>query len=130
MRKMARQRLSLANSVHRTLKAEEHTAELRINETEEYLGVLRRQKAIIQMQVSEAEEEIGSVRESLDNDEIPEISLSDDEDDTSSDIYPPLSSDQIARIDTSGSDGSSDITSNMEDQSGSPNNTSISSKVN
>lgn len=127
---MARQRLSHANSVRQTLKAEEHVADLRINETEEYLGVLRRQKAIIQIQVSEAEEEIGSVRESLDSDEIPEISLSDDEDDASSDVYPPLSSDRITQMGTSSSDNSSNITSNIGNQSGSPNNTSILSKDN
>jgi len=54
---------------------------MHINEAEEYIGLLRARKAAIQTQVADAEEQIGVVRDILDSDGIPEISLADDEDD-------------------------------------------------
>lgn len=64
-----------------TLHAQEELEAMRINEAEEYLGLLRAKMAITQVQVAEADEQIGIVRELLNSDGIPEVSLSDDEDD-------------------------------------------------
>ena len=58
-----------------------------INETEEYLGILREKKALLHLRLAEADDQIGVVREVLDSDGIPEVSLSDDED-SSSDTFP------------------------------------------
>ena len=87
------------------MEAEEEFATVHINETEEYLGLLREKRAIIQTRVSNAEEKIGMAQEVLDSNGIPEISLSDDEDANSSD-YPP-SSDFMA-TETSSADSGSD----------------------
>ena len=78
---------------------------MHINETEEYLGLLREKRAIIQTRVSDVEEKIGIAREVLDSDGIPEISLSDDEDASSSD-YPPSSDFMV--METSSADSGSD----------------------
>jgi hypothetical protein len=65
--------------VRATLKAEEDTATMHINEIEEYLGILQEHKCSLEMQVAEAEEQISMVWEILDSNGIPEVSLSDDE---------------------------------------------------
>ena len=92
-RKGARQALSFARAVRASLKADEDSASMHINEIEEYLGILREEKASIESQVAEAEEQIGMVREMLDSNGIPpEVSLSDDEDASTTSI-PPASSD-------------------------------------
>ena len=67
-------------------------ASMHINEIEEYLGILQEEKASIESQVAEAEEQIGMVREMLDSNGIPEVSLSDNEDASTTSI-PPASSD-------------------------------------
>jgi hypothetical protein len=71
--------LSFARAVRATLKAKQDSASMHINEIEEYLGILREEKAFIDMQMVEAEEQVGMVREVLDSEGIPEVSLSDDE---------------------------------------------------
>jgi hypothetical protein len=91
-RKGARQALSFARAVRASLKADEDSASMHIDEIEEYLGILREEKASIESQVAEAEEQIGMVREMLDSNGIPEVSLSDDEDASTTSI-PPASSD-------------------------------------
>jgi hypothetical protein len=100
-RKGARQALSFARAVRASLKADEDSASMHINEIEEYLGILREEKASIESQVAEAEEQIGMVREMLDSNGIPEVSLSDDEDASTTSI-PPASSDFMC-LDVSGS---------------------------
>lgn len=93
-----------------TLLAEENSASRQIDETEAYLGLLRAKKAMIQVRVSEAEEQLGMVKEVLDSDGIAEGAESDDE------VFfatsPPRSSDFVS-IDTdseSDSDSHSDST--------------------
>lgn len=102
-RNNARQALSFARALRATLTAEEACATRKITETEEYLGILRRQKAIIHLQVEEADAQIGEVKQALDSDNIPEISLSDNEDGSSDPVLPPTS------------DSSSHDTSEMHD---------------
>ena len=51
-----------------------------INEMEEELGCLRIRRAMMEVQISEADDQIARVREMLNREGIPEISLSDDED--------------------------------------------------
>ena len=91
-RKGARQALSFARAVRASLKADEDSASMHTNKIEEYLRILREEKASIESQVAEAEEQIGMVREMLDSNGIPEVSLSDDEDASTTSI-PPASSD-------------------------------------
>ena len=64
---------------------------------EEYLGLLRAKKAMIQIRVSEADEQLGMVREALDGDGIGEVALSDDGS-SSSAPSPPRTSDCIYPI--------------------------------
>jgi hypothetical protein len=64
---------------------------MHINEIEEYLGILRVNKCSLEIQVAEAEEQIGKVREVLDSNGIPEVSLSDDESTYSVPSSPTLS---------------------------------------
>jgi len=90
----ARRALSFARAVRNTLQAEEDFASMCIHETEEYLALLRESRANIKMQVAEANEQITLVQEVLESDGISEISLSDDED-SSSTSSPPHSSDFI-----------------------------------
>lgn len=88
-RNAARRALTLARAVRASLEAEENTVEHQINETEEYLGLLREKQAITQMRKAEAEEQVGMVRDVLDQDGIPEISMSDSgSDDDADDIDP------------------------------------------
>jgi len=89
-RASARKALSFARAVRATLQAEEQSAIMHINETEEYLGLLREKKALIELRLAEAHDQVGAVREVLDSDGIPEISLSDDEE-SSSVTSPPTS---------------------------------------
>ena len=88
-----------------SLKAEEEYAAMQINEIEEYLGLMREKQADIHLQVAEAEEQVGLVHEVLESDGIPEVSLSDDEDSSSS--LHPTPPDYIDRnlssLDTGGS---------------------------
>jgi hypothetical protein len=79
---------------------------MHINETEEYLGLLRARKALVELRLSEADDQVGIVREILDSDGIPEISLSDDED-SSSVVAPPTSPKNIGM-------NSSDVDSDTE----------------
>ena len=67
---------------------------MRINETEEYLGLLCKKMAMIQTQVAEADEQTNQVREVLCSDRIAEDSHSDDDDSTSA-SSPPRSSDYL-----------------------------------
>jgi hypothetical protein len=75
----ARQAPSFTWAVHATLKAKQDSASMHINEIEEYLRILQEEKAFIDMQMVEAEEQIGMVREVLDSEGILEVSLSDDQ---------------------------------------------------
>ena len=103
-----------------TLVAEEDKASKQIDEMEEYLGLLRSQKAVIQIRVSEADEQLGMVKEALDNDGIAEVSQSDDEDSAGS--SPPQSSD-YACIDSDSdydSDNQSVNTSDTSIEQGKP----------
>lgn len=75
-----------------TLRAEEDYALMEINETEEYLGLLREKMSMIQAQVIGADEQIAMVRGKLDSDGLLENPHSDEEDSTSA-SSPPRSSD-------------------------------------
>jgi len=101
-RRGTRRALSFARAVRATLKAEEEHATMQINEIEEYLGILREQKATIQSKVAEADYQIGLVQDVLHTGGIPEIPLSDDED-----TFGPSSSGPFSfttHTDTGGSD--------------------------
>jgi hypothetical protein len=93
--------------------AEENSASRQIDETEAYLGLLRAKKAMIQVRVSEAEEQLGMVKEVLDSDGIAEGAQSDDE------VFfatsPPRSSDFVS-IDTD-SESDSDHSDSTPDTS-------------
>lgn len=85
---------------------------MRIDEAEEYIGLLRASQAAIQTQVADADEQIGIVRHILDSDGIPEISLSDEDDgDPSSEFHPPSSDFVSAPYAGSDSDFESDHSS-------------------
>ena len=53
---------------------------MHINEMEEYLGILWEKKAVIQLTLAVADDQIGAVGEALDRNGIPETSLSDNDD--------------------------------------------------
>jgi hypothetical protein len=89
--------------VRATLKSKQDSASTHINEIEEYLGILREEKAFLDMQMVEAEEQVGMVREVLDSEGIPEVSLSDDEQPSPS-SSPPTSSISMLGTDSEGSD--------------------------
>ena len=112
-RASARKALSFARAVRATLQAEEQSAIMHINETEEYLGLLREKKALIELRLAEAHDQVGAVREVLDSDGIPEISLSDDEE--SSSVTSPPTSPKNVGLDSSDveSDAESDAESSV-----------------
>lgn len=90
----ARRTLGYVQAVRATLRAKIDSAMKEINETEEELGCLRIRKVMMEVQMSEADDQIAMVREMLNKDGIPEIPLSDHEDDDQlSDFrqYPPPS---------------------------------------
>ena len=87
--------LTFARAVRATLLAEEDMASKKIDEMEVYLGLLRAKKTMIQIQVSEADEQLGMVKEALDSDGIAEVSQSDDEGDSVA-SSPPHSSDFVS----------------------------------
>ena len=95
-RNSARRALGLARAVRTTLEAQSHAAAMQIAEMEEYVGLmrlesesitdleeflgsLRQRKAVIDLRGLEADEQIGAVRQILDNHGIPETPLSRDE---------------------------------------------------
>lgn len=91
-----------------TLLSQQHLADTEINETEEYLGILRAKKAAIELRVGEAEEQIGVMREVLDEHGIRDTPLSGEGGTPSSDGYPlPPSSSPASKshIDQATSDG-------------------------
>jgi len=70
---------------------------------EEYLGILREKRAVIQLTLTAADDQIGVVGDALDSSGIPETSLSDDDNDDNDsddnddfDGIPPFSSDNPA----------------------------------
>ena len=67
-------------AVRATLKSKIETAMKEIIEMEEELGCLRIRRAMMEVQISEADDQIARVQEMLNQEGIPEISLSDDED--------------------------------------------------
>ena len=70
---------------------------LEINETKEYLGLLRHKQAVIQWKLKNAEEQIGAVCNALCDDGISELS-SDEEDNEAEadDLTPPVPSKDLA----------------------------------
>ena len=70
---------------------------LEIDETEEYLGLLRHKQAVVQQRLKNAEEQIGAVRNALCDDGISELS-SDEEDNEAEadDLTPPVPSKDLA----------------------------------
>lgn len=96
--------------MHNTLHTQEELEAMCINEAQEYLGLLRAKMTIMQVQVAEANEQISIVWE-LNNDRIPKVPLSDDEDDGSisySESYHPSSSRVIQFPESSISDTESE----------------------
>ena len=90
-----------------TLEAQSYATAMKIAEMEEYLGlmrhesesitdleelmeVLRQRKAVIDMKSVEADEQIGEVRQMLDNHGIPEAPLSEDKCDSYHPRSPPV----------------------------------------
>ena len=67
-------------AVRATLKLKIETAMKEINEMEEELGCLRIRRAMMEVQISEADDQIARVREMVNQEGNPEISLLDDED--------------------------------------------------
>jgi hypothetical protein len=93
--------------VRTTLEAQSYATAMQIAEMEEYLGlmrhesesitdleelmeVLRQRKAVIDMKGVEADEQIGEVRQMLDNHGIPEAPLSEDKCDSYHPRSPPV----------------------------------------
>jgi hypothetical protein len=76
---------------------------------EEYLGLLRAKRALIQVRVSEADEQLGMVRDALDSVGIAEISQSDDDSSVSS---PPHSS-EFLRVESDSASESSATSLNI-----------------
>ena len=87
--------LTFVRAVRATLKAKEEYTAKHIDKMEEYVGMLRVKRAMIQLKVSKADEQLGRVKEALDSDGIAEVSLSDNE--SSSASLPPQSSDFLCR---------------------------------
>ena len=77
---------------------------MEINETEEYLGLLREKQAAVQMKLRQADEQIGLVHGALHSDGISELSSDDESDEikhvTSEDVIPPFLS-YLSDIDAS-----------------------------
>ena len=67
---------------------------MEVNETEEYLGLLREKQAAVQMKLRQADEQIGVVHGALCSDGISELSSDDESDEikhvTSEDVIPPF----------------------------------------
>lgn len=93
--KAAHRAIPFTRSVLLTLKAEDHSTSMKINETEEYLGVLRGKQVVVEMRMREADEQIGVVRDALRRAGIQELSLFDDEDLSSEGSEQFLFSDQV-----------------------------------
>jgi len=93
---------------------------MHINEIEEYLGILREEKAFIDMQMVEAEEQVGMVREVLDSEGIPEVSLSDDEGPSPPSSPPAGSISMLIGTDSEGSDSTPPILNDYPRRYGSP----------
>ena len=117
-RNSARRALSFARAVCATLKAKQDSASMHINEIEEYLRILREEKAFIDMQMVEAEEQVGMVREVLDSEGILEVSLSDNKC-PSPPSSPPASSSMLD-TNSEGSDPIPPILNNYPRRYGSP----------
>jgi hypothetical protein len=79
--------------VHTSLLAKEDSASKQVDEMEEYLGILQTKKAMIQLRITQAEEQVKYV---LDSDGMPEVSLSDTESTSSPTFSPPHTSDYIS----------------------------------
>lgn len=62
----AQRALRFSRAVRQTLLSQQHTADLEITEIEEYLGFLRSNRLVIETRVAEAEEQIGVIREVVD----------------------------------------------------------------
>lgn len=108
-----RRSISLARATHASVRAKKHLYDARIDEVEEYLGILRRKRDVLEMRMQGASEQIGDARDTLDQSLIPEVSMSssdeDDDDRIPSDaIQLPPSSDNVDRSENSSSASSTD----------------------
>ena len=72
---MAQRALHFSHAVRQTLLVQQCSAKTEIVEMEEYLGFLRAKMALIEARVAEADEQIGVIREVLDQHQISEGSL-------------------------------------------------------
>ena len=98
-----RRSLALGRTNRDSLEIEKKLHLKRIEEAEQYIGLLRQEVALLDMQLSKKYQQITSARGFLDKEAITEHSLSDDEDGATH--FPPPASDEPVR--TSSEIGSS-----------------------
>ena len=102
--------LGFSWAVRASLVSQQQLVEDEINEVEEYLGLLRAKKATIKLHVGEADQQIGIIREVMNDHGISDISASHSNEDLAPDDYPlPPPSPPIPK--TSYSQYSNDTTS-------------------
>lgn len=108
-----RRSLALARATRRSIQAEKLMYDARIDETEEYLGWLRRKRDILDIRAQDATEQIGDVRDEMDLAMTPECSISSDEDEEdimhAEAVRLPPSSDNIVSSDVSSDEDEEDI---------------------
>lgn len=92
IRETSRRSLSLARTNHSTILATKRVYLARIEQAEEYIGLLRQECALMDMDLVDADDDIAEVRGVLSMKAIAECSLSEDEDESVAPVYPPRSS--------------------------------------
>lgn len=116
LRNAARRTVALARATRAALKAKERRYSTRIQEIEQYLGLLRNKRAIVQNRSADADEQMGYAMDILHQNHIPEESLSDYEDDADgSSTYHCLPPSSDIRISDAGSSNSSCSDSESDD---------------
>lgn len=111
IRDTSRRSLALARSNRNTILAKKKFRCSQIEEAEEYLGLLRQECALLDMEIMDADDEVNGVKCALNTKRIAESSLSDDEDDGHNRLWclPPSSNPSSHPI--RGCSGSSSATS-------------------
>lgn len=77
-----RRALAVSRASRASIRAKVLAAATELHEMEEFMGLLRAKHAILQSREADADEQIGHVRDILEQSGIAEFSQSDDEDDT------------------------------------------------
>lgn len=89
VRNAARRTVALTRATRAALRAKDRRYTTRIQEIEEYLGLLRNKQAIVQNRYADADQQMGYAMDILYQNHIPEQSLSDYEDGMDDDLPPP-----------------------------------------